>query len=652
MLRTQRRISLPDVASGVWRWAVVNDRLARIGVLAAFAVLVVLGITTSSIGIADLRQDPDHPLGWQWGEPRSIRSDEIHAFSAIVISILATHGAPSLSPLAARSDLVHRFPTDGFFETFVFFDSTMLRAAAVVPGEMLFAAHWWLPSLILLLAMPTWFHQIGGARRYGWFAAVLILLSPSTAWWSMMPVDLIAYTLAGCTLMIAAYQRFAKGERFLPWLLAVPGGILIAGLPTFYAPWSLLLGLPILVGSTLWVMLRSGPFTARVKAVAATGVTALVFGLGTLWENREGLQALMETVYPGSRRMAAEPLPLGRILGAPALGPLQFDEPSGINASELSSSFTVFFLWVFVILVAVRWKSSIRDHVVLWTVGGWSLLCLLWISLDLGEGSHSIPLLNLMTPPRVAQVVGVLAVVLLALVLSNWKDPHSWRIPVLAGAACGLATAYAASLLKVSDLPGISIELVLLSGTLVGAAVAAATRYPGRAWPLVLCAVLAVLPVMRVNPFIAGLGDLRVSGTARTVAAEAPALRADGKLWAADTPGLNTLLLANGVPSLSGLQRSGPVAAEWERLDPTGAEAQKWNRGGGYVFFEWTPGEAMSMETNNFDAVGVSIDPCELHQKWEKLERIVSSRPLESGCLSLDQELQWQGKPAYIYAFT
>jgi hypothetical protein len=652
LLKPQGKISPRDIASGFWRWSIVNDRLARLVVLALFSILVLFGITSSSIGIADLRQDPDHPLGWEWGQPRSIRSDEIHAFSAIVISILATHGAPSLSPLAARSDLVHRFPTDGFFETFVFFDSTMLRAAALVPDEMLFAAHWWLPSLILLLSMPTWFHQIGGARRFGWFAAILILLSPSNAWWSMMPVALIAYTLAGCTLMISAYQRFAKGERLLPSLLAGLGGILIAGLPTFYAPWSLMLGLPILIGSALWVLLRNGPLAPRLMGVGVTGVTAVIFGVGTLLENREGLRALMETVYPGARRVAADPQPLGRILGAPALGPLQFDEPAGINASELSSSFTVFFIWVFVIMVAAQWKPSIREHVVLWTVGGWSLLWLLWISLDLGEGSQGIPLLNLVTPPRAVQVIGVLAIILLALVLSHWKDPHSWRIPILAGAACGLATGYAASLLRASDLPGISTELIMLTGFLLGSAVALVTRYPGRIWPLALCAVLAALPVLSVNPLISGLGDLRVSETARTVAAEAPALREDGKLWAADTPALNTLLLANGVPSLSGLQRSGPVAAEWERLDPSRAEAHKWNRGGGYIFFTWTPGKALSMETNEFDAVGVRIDPCELRQKWQNLDRIISSQPLESGCLRLDKELQWQGKPAYVYAFS
>jgi hypothetical protein len=632
------------------RWICVNDRAVRLITVLVFVVFVLFGITTSSVGISELRQDPANPLGWQFGNSRPVRSDEFHAFSAIVISILATQGAPSLSPLAARADLVHRFPTDGFFEQFVFFDSTMLRAAAFIPEHMLFAAHWWLPSLILLMAMPTWFHQLGRSRRFGWLAAILIVLSPSSAWWSLMPVALIAYTLGGCVLMIAAFQRFARGQRLAPVALAVLGGILIAGLPTFYAPWSLLLGLPGLVASTLWILLRGGGWAPRLKSTLITGGTAAVFGFGTLFENREGLQALLNTVYPGSRRVESDPQPLGRLLGAPALGPLQYSEPVGINASELSSSFTVFFVWILVILLAAQWRLTFRDNIVEWTFGTWSALWIVWITLDLGPMSQKFPLLNLVTPPRAGQVVGVLAVILLGLLLSRWSPPASWRVPLLAGAACGLATGYAASLLKASDLPSLSPTLILIVSLALGVAVAAVTKYPQRLWPLALCIVLAGLPVARANPVLAGLGDLRASGTARAVAAQAPAARAEGRLWAADTPALNTLLLTNGMPSLSGLQRSGPDVAAWQKLDPTSEFANKWNRGGGYIFFAWAPGQPTTYETNDFDAVGVSIDPCTLKNAWQNLDKIVSSQPLEAPCLTLDAELQWQDKPAYVYA--
>ena len=639
-----------DAGRRFHRWVCVNDRAARLITVLGFVVFVLFGITTSNVGISDLRQDPANPLGWQFGKSRPIRSDEIHAFSAIVISILATRGAPSLSPLAARADLQHRFPTDGFFEQFVFFDSTMLRAAAVIPEHMLFAAHWWLPSLILLLALPTWFHQLGRSRRFGWFAAILIVLSPSSAWWSLMPVALIAYTLGGCVLMIAAFQRFQKGQRLAPVAMAVLGGILIAGLPTFYAPWSLLLGLPVLIASTLWILLGGGGWAPRLKSVLITGGTAVVFGVGTLFENREGLQALFNTVYPGSRRAESDPQPLGRLLGAPALGPLQYSEPVGINASELSSSFTVFFIWILVILLAARWRLTFRDNIVEWTFGTWSALWIVWITLDLGPMSQKFPLLNLVTPPRAGQVVGVLAVILLGLLLSRWSPPASWRVPLLAGAACGLATGYAASLLKASDLPALSPMLILVVSAAVGVAVAAVTKYPQRLWPLALCIFLAALPVARANPVLAGLGDLRASDTARAVAAQAPAARSEGKLWAADSPALNTLLLTNGMPSLSGLQRSGPDVAAWQKLDPESAFANKWNRGGGYIFFAWTPGHPTTYVTNDFDAVGVSIDPCTLKSAWPNLDRIVASLPIEAPCLTLDSELQWEGRPAYVYA--
>lgn len=639
-----------DAGRRVQRWVCVHDRLARLITVLVFVAVVLLGITTSSIGISELRQDPANPLGLQFGPSRWIRSDEIYAFSTIAISILATQGAPSLSPLAARADLVHRFPTDGFFEQFVFFDSTMLRAAAVIPDHMLFAAHWWLPSLILLLAMPTWFNQLGRSRRYGWFAAILIVLSPASAWWSLMPVALIAYTIGGCVLMIAAFQRFEKGQRLAPVAMAVLGGILIAGLPSFYAPWSLLLGLPVLIASTLWILLRGGGWAPRLKSILITGGTAVVFGVGTLLENREGLQALLNTVYPGLRRAEADPQPLGRILGAPALGPLQFSEPVGINASELSSSFTVFFVWILVILLAAQWRLTFRDNIVEWTFGAWSALWIIWISLDLGPMSQKLPLLNLITPPRAAQVVGVLAVILVSLLLSRWSPPASWRIPLMAGAACALATGYAASLLKASDLPSISTALVVLAAAAVGLSVLAVTKYPQRLWPLAFCIVLAALPVARANPVLAGLGDLRASDTAKAVAAQAPAVRAEGKVWAADSGALNSLLMTNGMPSLSGLQRSGPDVAAWQKLDPESEFSNMWNRGGGFIFFSWTPGQPKSFGTNDFDATMVRIDPCELKTAWQSLDKIVSSRQLDAACLTLDSELQWQGQPAYVYA--
>lgn len=627
----------------------VGDRWAQALVIGAYIVVSLAGITTSSLGIADLRQDTSNPQGWQFGPAQAIRSDEIHANSAITLSIIATGDLPSLSPLAARADLVHRYPTDGLFEQLVFFDSQMLRLGSFIPHEMLFAAHWWLPTLFLFLAFPAWFRLLGLQTRYGWFAAGLIALSPANAWWSMLPVAMTAYTAAGSALMLAAFRAFKQTRQIRGSLYATAAGILIAGMPSSYAPWAILLGTPLLVASVLFVLSRSVPWKPRLLSVGITGTVALIFGLGTLWENRDGLAAMTGTVYPGGRRSLAEPQPFGQIFDAPHLWQLLRSVPHGINSSELSTSFTVLFI-VAALLFAVSWgRGGWLERIPELTLVCWSALWLAWMTVPLGEWSRSLPLFSLIPPYRVSQVIGVIAVVLTALLLARRREDGSWRLALIAGVSSGAVTGYAGELLRNKELPDLTVVASLTAAALVAYAVIALVKFPSRAWPAVLICLLALIPVVRVNPVIAGLGDLRASSTAKWVADQAPTVRERGKLWASNDPGLNTLLLSNGVPSLSGLQRSGPRVEAWRRLDPAGTEAVNWNRGGGYIFFSWTPGAPTTWDNNDFDAVGVAIDPCTLGRAWPELERILSTERLSASCLTLDHEITWQDAPVYVY---
>lgn len=635
--------------TAVWSAVRVGDRWAKALVIAAYVVVSLAGITTSSIGISDLRQDTSAPLGWQFGFAQPIRSDEIHANSAIALSIIATGDAPSLSPLAARADVVHRYPTDGVFEQLVFFDGQMLRLGAVVPHEILFAAHWWLPTLFLFLALPEWFKLLGLNARYGWFSAALISLSPANAWWSMLPVTMTAYTAAGCALLIAAFHAFVREKKVRGSVYSVAAGVLIAGMPSSYVPWAILLGFPLLIASTLFVLTRKAALKPRLLAVGISGLTALVFGLGTLWENREGLAAMTGTVYPGGRRSTGEPQPFGQIFDAPHLSQLLRSAPNGINPSELSTSFTVLFI-VAALLLIVSWRGAgWAGRIPELTLALWAAIWLPWMTLPMGDSSRSLPLFSLIPPYRVSQVIGMVAVILTALLLARHQKELTWRLALGGGIACGAVTAFAGELLRGQELPDLTIVAILSAAALVAYAVTVLLKFPYRVWPMVLICLLALIPVVRVNPIIAGVGDLRASSTAKWVAEQAPMVRERGQLWASNDPALNTLILSNGIPSLSGLQRSGPNAEAWRRLDPTGAEAVNWNRGGGYIFFSWTPGAATRMENNDFDAVGVSIDPCTLGGAWPELDRILSTQPINAPCLTLNHEMTWHDKPVFVY---
>lgn len=629
-------------------WLAMRDHWATTVVLAVYAALTLTGVTTSSMGIAALRQNPDKPLGRQLFGAQMIRSDEYNAFTPIKLSIMSTGGAPTLSPLGEQADILHRFSSGGFFETVVFFDSTMLKAASFLPSAMVFAANWWLPVVLLFLFLPRWFDQVGASRRMGWLAALLIVLSPSVAWWSLQPVQQLAYTVAGSSLLVSCYQRWLRRERARSLGLGVLAGVLIAGLPTGYAPWSLMLGGTVLTATALWMLTRESPMSARLVPLTFVAVTSLVFGLGTLWENWNSLQATLDTVYPGLRRLGGAAQPLQTLFGAPGLGGLQKDAPALSNASELSQSFTVAFVWAFALLLGSRWSRPWRSAVVPATVGLIGLVWMAWTTVSTGIRGADIPVLSLVPPFRVAEVVGILGVLLVALLIPLVSDGRSWRTALGAGLGCAAVTVYAVSILKATALPGMrALELSIVT-VAVAVAVALLTRYPQRTWPVVLAALLAAVPVYRANPLIVGLGDLRDSATARTMAERGATARAEGSLWVTDDSNFAVVMLANGVASLSGLQRSGPNRAAWAQLDPTGAAEPAWNRAGGFVSFTFT-GDRPAAITTALDRIFVHVDPCALAKDVPSLGHLATRQQLTGSCVRPAGSVIWSGQTVNLY---
>lgn len=639
----------PGSENAVLVWLRTRDHWATTLVLAVYGALTLAGATTSSLGISLLRQNPSHPLGWQLWDAQGIRSDEYNAFTPIDLSIMATGGAPTLSPLGEQADVLHRFSSGGFFETFVFFDATLLRTARFLPDAVVFAAHWWLPVLVLFLFLPRWFDQIGASRRTGWLAAILIALSPSVAWWSLQPVQQLAYTLAGASLLVSCHARFVRRQHGRAVVLAVLAGILVAGMPSGYVPWSLVLGGTVLAATTLWLLVQKSSWTDRIVPLALVGTTALIFGLGMLWENLDSIRATLDTVYPGSRRSGGTAEPLELLFGAPGLGGLQRSTPTASNASELATSFTVTFIWAFALILGSRWTSTWRLAVVPATVGVLGALWLAWTTIATGTLGARVPLLNLVTPDRATQVVGMLGVLLVALLLPSIAGGTSWRTALGAGLGCGAVTVYAVSRLKATALPGMRVLEVLVVAGAVALVVIVVTRYPGRNWPVVLTALLAVLPIYRANPLVLGLGDLRDSVATRTMAARGDVARNEGTLWASDYGTFDVLMLANGVPSLSGLQRSGPNRAQWNLLDPTGASEQAWNRAGGYVPFLFFVDQPTGIRTNGFDVTYVYIDPCELARRVPELGHLATRQSLTSSCVRPAGSVTWSGDRVNLY---
>lgn len=634
-------------------WLRRDDRWATLIMLLGFGVLIVLGITTSSIGIGYLAQDPDNPLARGVGDPQRIRSDEYNIWTPVWMSIMNTGTVPTLSPLGVSGGLAHRYPSGGFFETIVFLPALLLRAGVFLPQEMVFAAMWWLPSILVFLALPGWMARVAGNRRLGWLAALLIVFSPATAWWSLGPVTAISYPIAGCTLLLIAFEAFRDGRRVRFIASVIGSGILLASIPTLYAPWALVLAVPMVLATVVWIGVQQTGWKQRIWPVAIAGVSALVLAAGTMFENREVLASLTGTVYPGQRRSGGFAQSFAMLFGAPGYKALEGEDPIVSNASELSTAFTICALWAVVLVIAIRFERRWVTHLPLIIVGGSTLVWLSWSTINAGGVGEMIPIMNLVPAYRSAQVVGILATILVCMLVGLPLTMGRRKVAIIAAVLCAGVTASAVSLLQTEAAPFMPTWLIYASALCVGSVVFSVTIAPTSIWPVALAGALALAGIATAQPMLVGLADLHDSETAKIMRERGAEAREDGSLWVSDRSSFDSLMLANAVPSISGFQRSGPVVEEWERLDPDHEFEDSWNRGGGYLPFRFTPGEPLSIDDNGFDLTLVSIDPCELAERFPEVGHIASSFPLDTlDCVVPDGEVEWNGAPTYLYRVT
>lgn len=630
-------------------WLLSRDHLCTVIMLAVFAALILTGTTTSNLGTEGMRQDPGASHVIQLGHSQGIRSDEYWVSSPTALSIMETGAQPTYSPLGEDAGFVLRYTDGGIASTIVFYQSDILLAE-FLPENILFAAFWWLPVIALFLGLPRWFGHVSGSRRYGWLAALLIAFSPSSAWWSQVPITSMSFAVLGCALLISVHKRVVARRWVTAVLLGAVSAVLLTAIPTIYAPWSIVLGLPLLVATVVWIFTRTATtWWERIGPVAAVGFVALVLSGLTFLENAAGLQSLASTLYPGERRSPAESMSVARLLGAPALGALRTDAPITSNASSITSSFTVTFLIAAVLVVGRLSFGGWRRNPVLVVLGAFAAAFLLWCTAALGDASRIVPLLNLVPANRVAGVIGILGIVILCLMLAGATERPTRRLAIAAAMVAGVATLYGTSQVKVEFLPGLSAVVILGSSVVVAAVAYVLVRHPRNVGAIAVAAIAASLTVVGANPLLVGLGDLRASDTGKALISAGTEVRADGQLWASDSVWFDSAMLASGVPSLSGVQRIGPDADQWARLDPTGEYEDAWNRGGSFIFFHWTPGEALVIDSPQSDIIDVSIDPCELIARFPEVSTIASGAPLSSTCLVEEETLEWLGEPVYTY---
>lgn len=617
-----------------------------------YCFFVVVGITQSSIGVASMRQDPANPLGFQIGHSEVIRSDEYRAWTPSAVGMARTGATDDLNPLTFGPG-VFGGSTHGVVSSIVLFDRTLLRLGTVAPVASVFAANWWLPTLLLFLSVPVLFKYLTGNRWLGLFAGMLIYFSPSDVWWSYSPANLLGYAIAGCVLLITACQAWEK-RRYVPTALLVLGsGLLLAHTIFQYQPFVAVMVPGVLVPTVLALWARKESRKSNLAPILAAGAMTLIWAAIVFYENRAEFAAMLDTVYPGSRRTTGMPTSVGVMFGAPALSGLAGSAVVGTNQSELSSAFNI--LIVVVVVLALAGLKFVTKELA-WAWRGCMVVAVLWLVWSLvytGGWSARIPVFNMVVPDRARATVGNVIAILLCMTLAAAPAKGKRRTVVYGTLVFAGLAAWSASDLRSTYLPSITFTRIALTVACV-AVMGFLLLWRPRHWAgYVAGAVFAIMSVAIVNPVIVGLGDIDQSQTAKYFQEEGQEARADNTLWATDSGDLAALMRASGVPMLNTGAQSAPDKAVWEVLDPTNSEENSWNRGGGtHIYVTWDDSSAISIASPYPDEIRITTSPCALNKAMPSVTHVASSEPLANSCLISDGTVQWSGNEHYVYSIT
>lgn len=626
-------------------------------VACAYLVLALLGITQSSIGTSGLQTDGQTSSGVVFGDPRPIRGDEFSRSSPFVLGEAASGDSDFYSPLGQDPSVTATTANYTLFEHIVFFDRSLVQAAAGLPDDMQFAAYWWLWVAVTAVALPLLLRFWGVPLPLMLLGTAAILISPSNAWWSNSPVQPVALSAVVASAIGLAWKN--PGRWRPAWLigLALIGALCLARLPFAYLPFSLPIAAAIIIPTFMMGVARKQ--TRRVTVLFSVAVVALggALALGVILENQAAFEALNNTLYPGERRSTGQLLNLGFVFGAPFLGLLQSNpELVGTNQSELSTGWS--FLAVPALIVAAARRPAALQRVAAIALA-FILGCMFsWVLYNWPQGiGTAIPLVSAIPPQRMAAVLGIPAVLAIVVSLTSiWDDagperPSRFRTPLTVAAAVLFLLLIAGSTLQTTYLPGLTPWLVLRVALYASLClVALMVKHPSvRAVGAALAVLGMSATVWRAAPLMDGLGDIRNSTAATTVVNLAGGREPGDGYWAADAWPLSTLLTSNGIPSLSGDQWTGP-SDQWLVLDPDRRFETAWNRGASVVSFVWDPTATQPTISNpQSDQIVITVSPCDPALQELDLKYIITQQELEAPCLTSVGQFRFSGTEVQVY---
>ena len=521
------------------------------------------------------------------GNSRPVRSDEwlVHTPSYISQSYNNFEKDNSLISLEGEDMIVaHNAPIKN-----ISLIAKPFTWGYVVLGNEYGLSWYWCSKLILLILLGFEACMIltRKNKKVALLGAIMIAFSPAVQWWFVPhAVDVFFWGLA---LFVTAYHFFVT-DRWRRWLFMVLLSLsAITFVMALYPPLQIPIGLVMLALLIVCLIRDKKDITFKKKDIWRIAVMVLfVIGvLGwTIWESKDAIMTLYNTVYPGKRVSLGGGEGIEALFTDPTSFLLPFREITYSNSPEISTF--IHFAPVFLILYPVIWKKMKREKNMI--VGNVLLVCIIimavYMMVGFPELLAKLTLFSYIGDARMKLAYGLVGVLFTIWGIDMvWKKQLFSRKQIIFTLAifgfCYICFVGNEELSYVGWKYYIAVAFGLAALTFL-----MLKRY-GKTY-LVLTAALVLAAGATVNPIARGISPLTAHPLEQKIHQIAEEDK-DAHWLALNSMFLQQIGIANGAKMLNAANFY-PDYGKWEIIDPDGKYDDIYNRYA-YIIVALTDGE-------------------------------------------------------------
>lgn len=578
--------------------------LLGIALLAAF---VLLKLNFSSIGMYDYYVEPGQgsefcsPI---FGQARGIRSDEWLVSTPRMFS-----GQYSNPAYSDENDIVMARETSNLSSAGFQIGLCMLATPhnwLYVTGDVAYGLSFrWGFLLIFGILFTYEFFLIitKGKRLLSCTGMAMVIFSSMFMWWSYMV--LIVYAFAA----IDAFFYFVKvNEKFKRVLFAL--GLVIATASfcaELYPAWQVPIGYFIL-GNLICIVIDNFDDIKQFRifeigTILISLALLIVVLISYIQNNLQYIQDISKTVYPGHRESFGSYV-LSELFYYPQT--LLYPFRDIINPCE----FSVFFSFFPIAFIIGFWhfikNKHKKDDVLTLALLVISIIYTGFCCFEYPHTLAKILLFTYSTPARLADILGLVQVVLLIHILGKY-EPEEMFSPIIAVIVTALAMSTSLRVC-LKDFPDYlqKQHIIVIWGSLSIIMVCLLIKYKNnhlRSFACISLTLLIFVSGMYVNPLMRGVNALYTKPIEKKIS---KIVQADSEgVWVGiDNLAFPSILIANGAPTLDCVNYI-PNYELWEQLDPDREYEEIWNRYA-HVHVGFTDQETM-LSLNTPDSINVNL---------------------------------------------